>query len=69
MDAHLKRYLQTIATALAVSGKEDGADFAVPIVCMMHGALTLSRLLGDKALSDKVLKDTRDFILSIGGSP
>ena len=32
---------------------------------MMNGALTLSRLLDDKILSDKVLKEARDFILTL----
>jgi hypothetical protein len=32
---------------------------------MMNGALTLSRLLDDKAMSDKVLKDTRNLILAL----
>jgi hypothetical protein len=32
---------------------------------MMNGALTLSRLIDDKAMSDKVLKETRDLILAL----
>lgn len=62
MDTHLKRYFQKIAAAL---GGDNDHELAVPIVCMMHGALALARLLDDKALSDKVLKETRDFILAM----
>ncbi len=62
MDAHLKRYFQKISAAL---GGDNNHELAIPIVCMMNGALTLSRLLDDKTLSDKVLKETRDFILSM----
>jgi TetR/AcrR family transcriptional repressor of nem operon len=61
MDAHLKLYFQKISAAL---GSEDH-PLAIPIVCMMNGALTLSRLLDDKSMSDKVLKDARDFILAL----
>jgi TetR/AcrR family transcriptional repressor of nem operon len=59
MDAHLKRYIQAIAASI------DDAELAIPIVCMLNGALTLSRLVDDKALSDKLLKEARDFILSL----
>jgi TetR/AcrR family transcriptional repressor of nem operon len=62
MDAHLKRYFQKIGEAL---GGDSNHELAIPIVCMMNGALTLSRLLDDKALSDKVLKETREFILAL----
>jgi TetR/AcrR family transcriptional repressor of nem operon len=61
MDAHLNQYFQKISAAL---GSEDH-ELAVPIVCMMNGALTLSRLLDDKSMSDRVLKDARDFILAL----
>jgi len=60
MNAHLKRYFHKIAEVLG-----NNRDLAIPIVCMMNGALTLSRLLDDKAMSDKVLKDTRDLILTL----
>jgi len=62
MDAHLKQYFQKISSAL---GGGDNHELAIPIVCMMNGALTLSRLLDDKAWSDKVLKEARDFILAL----
>jgi TetR/AcrR family transcriptional regulator, transcriptional repressor for nem operon len=62
MDAHLKKYFQKISAAL---GGDDEHDLTIPIVCMLNGALTLSRLLEDKTLSDKVLKQARDFILSL----
>jgi TetR/AcrR family transcriptional repressor of nem operon len=62
MDAHLKRYFQKISAALDGSQEH---KLAIPIVCMMNGALTLSRLLDDKAQSDKVLKETRDYILAM----
>jgi len=61
MDAHLKQYFQKISAALG-SGDH---QLAIPIVCLMNGALTLSRLVGDKALSDKVLKEARDCILAM----
>jgi TetR/AcrR family transcriptional regulator, transcriptional repressor for nem operon len=62
MDAHLKQYFQKISAAL---DGDSGGELAIPIVCMMNGALTLSRLLDDKLMSDKVLKDARDFILAL----
>jgi TetR/AcrR family transcriptional repressor of nem operon len=61
MDAHLTQYFQKIS---AILGKDDH-ELAIPIVCMLNGALTLSRLLDDKSMSDKVLKEARDFILSL----
>jgi TetR/AcrR family transcriptional repressor of nem operon len=64
MDAHLQRYIETISHA--VKGA-DGDELATPIACLMVGALTLSRLVGDEQFSDKILKDTREYILSIAG--
>jgi TetR/AcrR family transcriptional repressor of nem operon len=60
MNTHLKKYFQKLAAVLG-----DNHELAIPIVCMMNGALTLSRLVEDKALSDKVLKETRDCILAM----
>jgi TetR/AcrR family transcriptional repressor of nem operon len=60
MNTHLKKYFHKIAEVLG-----SNRDLAIPIVCMMNGALTLSRLIDDKAMSDKVLKDTRDLILAL----
>lgn len=62
MSAHLKKYFQKISETL---GGGDDHELSIPIVCMINGALTLSRLTDDKALSDKILKETRDYILSI----
>jgi TetR/AcrR family transcriptional repressor of nem operon len=62
MDSHLKKYFQKISAAL---GGENEHELAIPIVCMLNGALTLSRLIDDKSLSDKVLKEARDFILAV----
>jgi TetR/AcrR family transcriptional repressor of nem operon len=61
MDAHIQRYIQKVSAALG----DDNRELAIPIVCMINGALTLSRLLDDKTLSDKVLKDARDFIIAL----
>ena len=61
MDAHIQRYFQKVSAALG----DDNHALAIPIVCMINGALTLSRLLDDKTLSDKVLKEARDFILAL----
>jgi TetR/AcrR family transcriptional repressor of nem operon len=60
MNTHLKKYFQKISEVLG-----NNRELAIPIVCMMNGALTLSRLLDDKAMSDKVLKDTRNLILAL----
>jgi TetR/AcrR family transcriptional repressor of nem operon len=60
MNTHLKKYFQKIAVVLG-----DNHELAMPIVCMMNGALTLSRLLDDKSMSDKVLKTARDCILAM----
>ena len=60
MNTHLKKYFQKISALLG-----DNHALAIPIVCMMNGALTLSRLLDDKAVSDKVLKEARDCILAM----
>jgi TetR/AcrR family transcriptional repressor of nem operon len=60
MNAHLKKYFQRLSEVLG-----DNRELTIPIVCMMNGALTLSRLLDDRVMSDKVLKDTRDFILAL----
>ena len=66
MNAHLKKYFHKISEVLG-----NNRELAIPIVCMMNGALTLSRLIDDKAMSDKVLKDTRDLILALAadGAP
>jgi TetR/AcrR family transcriptional repressor of nem operon len=61
MDAHLQQYFQKIS---AILGSDDH-ELAIPIVCMLNGALTLSRLLDDKSMSDKVLKEAREFILAL----
>jgi TetR/AcrR family transcriptional repressor of nem operon len=61
MDAHLTQYFQKIS---AVLGSDDH-ELAIPIVCMLNGALNLSRLIDDKALSDKVLKQAQDLILAL----
>ena len=66
MDVHLKKYFQKIAAALG-DDDEKNRELAIPIVCMMNGALTLSRLVDDKVLSDKILKQARDYILEVGG--
>lgn len=62
MDAHLQKYLEAISRTVH---HPDNRELAIPIGCLMVGALTLSRLVGDKKLSDKILKDTSDYILSI----
>lgn len=62
MDAHLKKYIHTISQAM--NGSEHD-ELAIPIACLMVGSLTLSRLIGEQGLSDKILKDASDYILSI----
>lgn len=61
MSAHLQKYIDGVARMLDHPGTRDQA---IPIVCAMLGALTMSRLITDKNLSNQVLDVTRDFILS-----
>lgn len=65
MDAHLKKYIKTISQTISESNDH---ELAIPISCLMVGALTLSRLVEEKDLSDKILKDANDYILAIAES-
>ncbi|MCW8193411.1 TetR/AcrR family transcriptional regulator [Proteobacteria bacterium 005FR1] len=64
MDAHLQRHVETISRAVQ---RADGEQLAIPITCLMVGALTLSRLVNDKQFSDRILKDAREYIFSVAG--
>ena len=62
MDAHLNKYQQKISEAI------DGTKtnkLATPLACTMIGALTLARLINDEKTSAKVLKQAKEFILSV----
>ncbi len=62
MDAHLNKYQEKISEA--IDGTKN-SKLATPLACTMIGALTLSRLLKDEKASNKVLKQAREFILSM----
>ncbi len=65
MDAHLKRYIQNISATLDPAVER---EVAIPIACMMLGALTLSRVVDDRELSNRLLDEAREYILSIANA-
>ncbi len=61
MSSHLEKYFEKLAEALELPELN---HLAAPIACTMFGAITLSRLTNNKKISDKILKDAQQFILS-----
>lgn len=71
MSVHLQKYFTKISELLsAATGTKPAAgriwhELTIPIVCILNGALTLSRLIDDRALSDRVLAQAREYLLQL----
>ncbi|ETR78231.1 TetR family transcriptional regulator [Afipia sp. P52-10] len=64
MTLHIRRLIQSIENAL--SGDPGSRERAVAIACMMVGAINLSRVADDTALSDEILRCARQAALVLG---
>ncbi|WP_029921938.1 TetR/AcrR family transcriptional regulator [Nevskia soli] len=62
--AGYKRLVETIARQLPSTTTEPSRDCATAIVSAMVGAVVLSRLVDDSALSNSLLKRTRQYLLA-----
>ncbi|MDB5986818.1 MAG: hypothetical protein JWR16_1871 [Nevskia sp.] len=62
--AGYRRLVESIARQLPGSTTEQARDSATAIVSAMVGAIVLSRLVDDPALSNALLKRTRQYFLS-----
>ena len=60
MTKHVAHYFDTIGDLLE---DEDATGFAMSVMCTVVGALTLSRVISDEEMSDKVLLAARKAIL------
>jgi TetR/AcrR family transcriptional regulator, transcriptional repressor for nem operon len=56
------RLMQAIASLLRAAGKADADELAASMLAEMVGALALSRAVADVALSDRILRTSRDAI-------
>lgn len=63
MSKHLENYFDNIRNAI---GDEEATDLAMSVMCMMVGAVTLSRVMSDPAMADKLLLVARKTILELG---
>lgn len=63
MSKHLETYFDNIA---GVIGDERERDLAISLMCMMVGAVTLSRVMTDQNRSDEVLHAARNAMLQLG---
>lgn len=57
----LKVYLDQLESVVPPSGRPEGGDTAPAILATMAGAILLARAVDDPALSDRILKSSRDF--------
>jgi len=62
LSKHLEKYFDNIAN---VVGDEGSRDLAVSLMCMMVGAVTLSRVMTDPGHSDGVLQAARNAMLKL----
>ena len=65
MSKHLEKYFDNIS---GVIGDECPRDLAISLMCMMVGAVTLSRVMTDPGRSDGVLQAARNAMLQLGQS-
>lgn len=63
MSEHLGKYFDNIRTAI---GDDGDTDLAMSVMCMMVGAVTLSRVMSEPAMADKLLLVARKAILELG---
>ncbi|TKT73834.1 TetR/AcrR family transcriptional regulator [Afipia massiliensis] len=63
MSKHLEKYFDNIT---GVVGDECPRDLAISLMCMMVGAVTLSRVMTDPGRSDGVLQAARNAMLQLG---
>lgn len=63
MTKHLARYFDNIE---GVMGDQGSRELAVSLMCMMVGAVALSRVMTDPNASDKVLLAARNSMLELG---
>ncbi len=65
MSKHLAKYFENIRDVI---GDQRNEQLAIAIMSMMVGAVTLSRVMSDPAIADKVLLVARNAILELGSS-
>lgn len=63
MTKHLARYFENIE---GVMGDQGSRELAISLMCMMVGAVALSRVMTDPNASDKVLLAARNSMLELG---
>lgn len=65
MSKHLEKCFDNIT---GVVGEDCSRDLAISLMCMMVGAVTLSRVMTDPSRSDGVLQAARNAMLQLGQS-
>lgn len=63
MSKHLARYFDNMQN---VMGDTSSRELAISLMCMMVGAVTLSRVTTDASRSDEILQAARKSILQLG---
>lgn len=63
MSKHLARYFDNIQN---VVGENGSRELAISLMCMMVGAVTLSRVMTDTNHSDEILQAARKAMLQLG---
>lgn len=66
MSRHLAKYFDNIREVI---GDQKDKELAIAVMCMMVGGVTLSRVMSDPAMADKILLIARNAILELGDSP
>jgi TetR/AcrR family transcriptional repressor of nem operon len=63
MSKHLARYFDNIQEVIGDNGSK---ELAISLMCMMVGAVTLSRVMTDPDRSDEILQAARKSMLQLG---
>ncbi|MGE0618893.1 MAG: TetR/AcrR family transcriptional regulator [Afipia sp.] len=63
MSKHLARYFDNMQNVMGDTGSR---ELAISLMCMMVGAVTLSRVMTDASRSDEILQAARKSILRLG---
>lgn len=63
MSKHLARYFDNMQNVMGDTGSR---ELAISLMCMMVGAVTLSRVTTDASRSDEILQAARKSILRLG---
>ncbi|EGP06184.1 transcriptional regulator, TetR family [Bradyrhizobiaceae bacterium SG-6C] len=64
MSKHLARYFDNMQNVMDDNGSR---ELAISLMCMMVGAVTLSRVMTDASRSDEILQAARKSVLRLGG--